>query len=466
MPGFYKQMPTISADAVHSYHSSASRVLQMIDQVRSQLRKGQFFFGREVSSYSENDDGTVQVTWRDARSGANFNDTFAGIHLRTGRLGKPRSRSYPGEQDFAGQICTGCLRDDLQGENVAGRDVVVVGYGAFAVEAASCCLTLGARSVTLLAQRHRFHLFDVPTWAMGSFYSPRAAHGSKHNWDIWDRTLALNRKAARALGVEDLVFNEQTTTMLQGREHVIFRDGLPAFSFDALALGVHYGLVRILTGDVDHLSWCAVVTSSNDVIPCDVFIHATGFDPDPPESFQNKVVCDSLWLQGKANQTSIHGRCAAPPCCVMGPSVPGASLLLVSYIVLWDLDRVVAYFIRNPGRFLEFAALPAFSTVREFKDVTYPSILIAFHKMLASGNPDITRLFRDSMAHKGGGLCDLFVEERARGERALEFLRADRAKWDALCRMFSERTGKPAPEYPFEEELRGGASAGVPESLV
>eukprot|EP00899_Mesostigma_viride_P023321 jgi/Mesvir1/4173/Mv17194-RA.1 len=260
--------------------------------------KGQIFFGRQVSSYTENDDGTVQVAWIDLRSGTNHSDRFAGIHVRTGRLAKPRSCSFDCECAFTGQIRVG-LQDDIRGKDLAGKLAVVVGNGSFTVEAASRCLKYGAKSITLLACRPRFHLFDLATHVLDSFYSPLAAHGSPYSHAVWDKLLSRNRKAAVALGVEE-------PDIQRPHDHV--------------------------TGaEVDHLVPDAVATTAGEAIPCELLIKAFGFDAAPPAPLKNKTICDSVWADWKANQMTIHGTCVVPPQLVLGPTIPGASLLLVSY---------------------------------------------------------------------------------------------------------------------------------------
>jgi len=69
------------------------------------------------------------------------------------RLGVPRYVAYPGEENFGGWIRRG-LAGDVADVQWAGREVVVVGMGAFAVEQTRTALECGAARVELLVRRH------------------------------------------------------------------------------------------------------------------------------------------------------------------------------------------------------------------------------------------------------------------------------------------------------------------------
>lgn len=71
------------------------------------------------------------------------------------RVGLPRAVAYDGQKDFeaAGGVVKRGLADDLAGFDFRGKHVVVVGFGAFAVENCRTALEHGAAKVTVVACR-------------------------------------------------------------------------------------------------------------------------------------------------------------------------------------------------------------------------------------------------------------------------------------------------------------------------
>merc|ERR1712151_134734 len=69
------------------------------------------------------------------------------------RVGVPRAFGWPGQNKFKGVIASG-TNDNLAAVDWRGKNVIVVGMGAFAIENARTALEHGAAHVTVVVRRH------------------------------------------------------------------------------------------------------------------------------------------------------------------------------------------------------------------------------------------------------------------------------------------------------------------------
>jgi hypothetical protein len=69
------------------------------------------------------------------------------------RVGNPRGIEWPGQPVFTGDIVSGAA-DNAKLQDWHGKDVVIVGMGAFAIENTRTALEGGARHVTVVGRRH------------------------------------------------------------------------------------------------------------------------------------------------------------------------------------------------------------------------------------------------------------------------------------------------------------------------
>jgi cation diffusion facilitator CzcD-associated flavoprotein CzcO len=131
----------------------------------------------------------VLVEYNDA-SGFSHALTFDFTILSTGGLQQPRRGVLPNEELFKGDICYGVSgapdRIDMK-----GKDVVVLGMGAFAVENARECLFRGARHVTMVARRRNL---IFPKLFGYLFFSAEA--------DFEPRTVAEQRQKANGMSLK------------------------------------------------------------------------------------------------------------------------------------------------------------------------------------------------------------------------------------------------------------------------
>lgn len=105
-------------------------------------------FGCKVTSTSQEEDGKWIVNNRD-------NGYFDGIVAAIGTCGDVYAPRMAGQEDFKGQIIHS---SELSRETIKGKDVLVVGGGASAVEALEFACDNGAASVKVLARSEKWFI--------------------------------------------------------------------------------------------------------------------------------------------------------------------------------------------------------------------------------------------------------------------------------------------------------------------
>ncbi len=141
-------------------HSSTSEIRRDILRIARELSdKGRLFTGCTVEH--------VDPSGRTAGEGEGSRKVYSvqvgkmvveceGVILAVNdRVGQPRPIEWPGREEFGGQLVDGFGGDaERKGVDWAGKRVVIVGMGAFAVENARTALENGAAHVTVVCRRH------------------------------------------------------------------------------------------------------------------------------------------------------------------------------------------------------------------------------------------------------------------------------------------------------------------------
>jgi hypothetical protein len=81
--------------------------------------------------------------------GSKAEDVFDGVIVAIGTCGEPKMPSFPGSENFGGRILHS---SELDGIDVSGKKVVVVGGGASAIEAVEYAVSGHAKMVDILAR--------------------------------------------------------------------------------------------------------------------------------------------------------------------------------------------------------------------------------------------------------------------------------------------------------------------------
>lgn len=190
----------------------------------------------------------------------NGTETVDGLLVATGLLQSPHVPTWPG-----GELLEPVHASRLDGVAMRGKDVVIVGCGAYALEALRKAQGDGARSVTLIARRWRWN-------------APRRMHGV-----VGARldTMALLMPGTEGPGNRVMEATLRALYARHGLSHLIpstrFYSNQVAFSDTFFDLARDPS-VAYLTGDVDHLERGTVVTSDGRRLRADVLVAATGFE--------------------------------------------------------------------------------------------------------------------------------------------------------------------------------------------
>lgn len=86
-----------------------------------------------------------------------------------GNLTVPRREDYKGEEDFNGPIIY-AIQDGFDYTNVTGRNVVIVGHGAFAVENIRTCAEYDVGKIYLVCRRRNLACPRVASWMVNQSY--------------------------------------------------------------------------------------------------------------------------------------------------------------------------------------------------------------------------------------------------------------------------------------------------------
>jgi 5-methyltetrahydropteroyltriglutamate--homocysteine methyltransferase len=197
------------------------------------------------------------------------------------RVGKPRPIQWPHREQFAGQVVDGFGGDaEKQKINWVGKNVVIVGMGAFAVENARTALERGAAHVTVLARRHGTVCPKFIDYI--NFVHRRSAENTSAQDGAMDtsnnsKNMFLWRK----------LYEESFATMPECWLGQIKHTGHTISVSDVWFVAHYLGLLETHVGEISHFVEDGVVlTPDKDSpseptgchIPADVVVRCTGFE--------------------------------------------------------------------------------------------------------------------------------------------------------------------------------------------
>lgn len=131
-------------------HSATREVLEDIAEISDQISEN-LFLNTEVQKIEKSDSG-YRVSFH--FDGLTSIIESKGVILAINdRVGPPREIKWPNQERFQGEIVTG-ISDNALKMDWYGKNVAVVGMGAFAIENARTALEGGARHVTVVCRRH------------------------------------------------------------------------------------------------------------------------------------------------------------------------------------------------------------------------------------------------------------------------------------------------------------------------
>jgi hypothetical protein len=382
----------------------------------------------------------VTVHSEDTKTGVKFEEKFAGLHLHTGSLNlcNMRKTQFPNESAFKGKIAYG-VRNDVSLKEMEGKDVVVIGWGAFSVDAIKRALVGGAKSIAVLYRTPRVHWFDYNTYLLDhEFFNPGAGNPA-HVAATWESHFDAHRKGAAATSCSSLLDNSDLVRKVDGKDNMILSSS-PTTSFDLVALGIHYGLVKPIRDTVKAFTSSGVSTDSGKEYHADIVFKCIGFDAET-SLIKGHVLTDAWWIDGHPNLTSAINIDKVQGTYLVGPSSPGRDVFIMSYFTFHQISLIMAHYIKNPDKFEEYKKLPLFST-----------IVPSEYSNLMNIGPMISKVFASGQEVPIGIMVQCFLRTQELYGKHLppgEFYRLDKAKWERMVDFFVAKTAKPKVEYPF-----------------
>lgn len=212
-------------------------------------------FSTEVVGIESDVDG---ATLRVVSGGSTSEERFDAVAVLPGTLTRPRSLPLRDEAVFEGTVARG-VADDVDPATFAGRRVVIVGMGSYAIENAREALEHGAAHVTLVARS-----FNV--------VAPKVASLRIANRLVWKGQGVVDtlRAPYEALGRTDLLAKLQDRATRSQRT-------IPPIS-DLYFIAQRFGRLSVLQDEVDRALPGGVALASGAVLEADVLLGCIGFE--------------------------------------------------------------------------------------------------------------------------------------------------------------------------------------------
>lgn len=179
------------------------------------------------------------------------------------RVGNPREITWEGEDLFRGRIVSG-FSDEARDTAWEGKNVVVVGMGAFAVENARTALEAGAKQVTVVARRHGTvcpKIIDYLNFATP--YDEDFLHAKKSNM----RNMMLWKQ----------LYTKSGATQPECWMGKIKHEGHTISVSDIWFIAHHLGKLKTVTGSISGMYDGGVVVDGGQRIEADIVVKCMGF---------------------------------------------------------------------------------------------------------------------------------------------------------------------------------------------
>jgi 5-methyltetrahydropteroyltriglutamate--homocysteine methyltransferase len=265
-------------------HSTAAEVLKDFAKLGDSLKENIFTSVKVVKVMGK--EGDYQVFFQDDGSSTT---TSAVLQCRgvvlciNDRVGLPRPLTAPGKDIFKGIVADGTA-DSLSGVNWRGKNVVIFGMGAFAVENVRTALENGAAKVTVVGRRTGTICPKVIDYL--NFVKP------------WDE----NYKHDTQTNVKQFLrwkelYATSGCTIPECWPKQVKHEGHTISVSDVWFIGHHMKKLSTRTGEIDRMEAEGVRISSGELIPCDVIVGCIGFE-------RSNYLCEYLTGRNSVRHTN------------------------------------------------------------------------------------------------------------------------------------------------------------------
>jgi hypothetical protein len=190
------------------------------------------------------------------------------------RVGKPRHVQWKGQEKFGGEIRDGFFNDaaDL---NWVGKNVVIVGMGAFATENMRTAFECGAKSVTILARRQGTVCPKYIDY-INFVNKGRTATGADGSMEALSHDSVTNTK--NMITWREL-YERTGAKMPECWMGMIKHYGHTISVSDIWFVAHHLKLADSLSDEIGEFTENGIWTKhTNKFLPCDIVIRCTGFE--------------------------------------------------------------------------------------------------------------------------------------------------------------------------------------------
>eukprot|EP01124_Arcella_intermedia_P013864 TRINITY_DN20251_c0_g1_i2.p1 TRINITY_DN20251_c0_g1~~TRINITY_DN20251_c0_g1_i2.p1 ORF type:complete len:536 (-),score=114.20 TRINITY_DN20251_c0_g1_i2:31-1638(-) len=413
-------------------------VLSSLEQDVIRL-KNRILYYLELVSFQRTQNNLLKTKLRDTVSGEEFECDFGQLHIRTGGLDRPRIVTFPNEDKFSGRIVSG-VGNDIQIEQFYNKVVVVVGFGAFAIENVRRAMMGGAKKIILLPRKWNKPLFpEYATFLLKTGLQDLDDREEEQLRGLWRRVYDVLNAVGSLCHIKEVSVNPNTVRMVDGEPAIIFDGGVPPLSCNSLYLACAYGLCQIKRGEVSQFTSTGVQLFSGELIDCDIVVKCFGFTCNA-DFLKEHIVQDSWFIDGSPNVThNIRGDR------VNGIGLIGATCKYHHFLTSYyedaqDYERCILHFNTHPKTFEAFKSLSPSHNVMDITMVDYFTALESSYKLASLEDPQIKEILNENkLARKR--LYSILPEH--------VFLEKDKRAWDKLSYYLSSKTGNTFIPYPF-----------------
>lgn len=192
----------------------------------------------------------------------------ASMLLWPGNLTNPRRVTYKGEEEFLGPVNYG-ICSEVKYDQVTGKNVVIVGMGAFAIENVRTCVEYKAQKIYIVARRKNLCMPRMISWEINSSIWPMPA----------SMVMRHMQKAYDMIG--DDPWSYYAVQASKDRSNVTIFQKARFGIGDVFFLARYFGACEVVLGEVKSLSKDAVHLESGQTLEgIGALLKLLGFEPE------------------------------------------------------------------------------------------------------------------------------------------------------------------------------------------
>jgi hypothetical protein len=249
------------APRINSDHSATREILEDITSLSHDVAD-KLFLQTEVKSIEKTENGYRIAAERAGRQ--IYLDSTGVILAINDRVGPPREIEWPNQSVFEGKVVSGISNDTI-GLDWRGKNVVIVGMGAFAIENARTALEGGARQVTVVCRRHGTicpKIIDYLNFATP--YDESFQHDKKSNL----KNMMYWKK------LYDLSGATKPECWMGKVKH----DGHTISVSDIWFIGHYLKKIKTITGEISSMTPKGVLVNGQQPVDADIVVNCVGFE--------------------------------------------------------------------------------------------------------------------------------------------------------------------------------------------